>query len=107
MKPHCLPYYAVIFTSTRTAIEDGYKETALHMEKLAKQVEGYLGMETARDEINITVSYWESLDSISNWKNQIDHLKAQQLGKKKWYQSYTIRITKVEREYSFEEKNLV
>lgn len=103
MKPQTsLPYYAVIFTNVRTSVEDGYDETALHMEELAKSIPGYLGIEIARNKIGITVSYWESLAAIVEWKNQVDHLEAQRKGKEKWYQSYTIRIAKVEREYSFE-----
>lgn len=30
-------YYAVIFTSTRTEVEEGYAEIALRMMELAKQ----------------------------------------------------------------------
>ncbi len=59
-------------------------------------------MEGARDEIGITVSYWESLESIRAWKQQTDHLMAQRWGREKWYSRYTVRICKVEREYSFE-----
>lgn len=101
MKTHFKPYYAVIFTSTRTEISDGYDETSALMRKLAKQQEGYLGMESARDELGITVSYWESLEAIKNWKQQSDHLIAQQKGRTDWYNWYHTRICKVEREYEF------
>lgn len=99
MKP---PYYAVIFTSTRTAVDDGYAEMATKMVELAQQQEGFLGIESARNDIGITVSYWRDLDSIKNWKNQLDHLEAQQKGQSTWYQNYTVRIALVEREYSFD-----
>lgn len=97
-----LPYYAVIFTSTRTAVDDGYAEMATKMVELAQQQEGFLGIESARNDIGITVSYWRDLDSIKNWKNQLDHLEAQQKGQSTWYQNYTVRIALVEREYSFD-----
>lgn len=97
-----LPYYAVIFTSTRTAVDDGYAEMATKMVELAQQQEGFLGVESARNDIGITVSYWSDLDSIKNWKNQLDHLEAQQKGQSTWYQNYTVRIALVEREYSFD-----
>ena len=71
------------------------------MEVLAKQQSGYLGMESARNEIGITVSYWESLEAIKNWKQQTEHLVAQQKGRKDWYNWYKVRICKVEREYEF------
>ena len=99
MKP---PYYAVIFTSTRTSVEDGYAEMATKMVELAQQQEGFLGVESARNDIGITVSYWRDLESIKNWKNNLDHLDAQMKGRTKWYENYTVRIALVEREYSFQ-----
>ena len=96
------PYYAVIFTSTRTDLDDNYAEMAIKMETLAKQQPGFLGVESARNEIGITVSYWESLEAIANWKQNLDHLDAQFLGRQKWYENYVVRIAKVEKEYSFE-----
>lgn len=94
-----LPYYAVIFTSTRTKGDNGYTEMASKMEELAKQQPGYLGIESARDEIGITVSYWESLEAIANWKANTDHVMAQKKGMKDWYMWYKVRICLVEREY--------
>ncbi len=96
------PYYAVIFTSTRTELDDNYSEMAIKMETLVKQQPGFLGVESARNEIGITVSYWESLEAIANWKQNLDHLDAQFLGRQKWYENYVVRIAKVEKEYSFE-----
>lgn len=96
------PYYAVIFTSTRTKGDNGYAEMALQMEELAAQQPGYLGIESARDEIGITVSYWQSLEAIANWKANTDHLMAQKKGMKDWYTWYKVRICSVEREYDFE-----
>jgi heme-degrading monooxygenase HmoA len=71
------------------------------MAQLASQQPGYLGMEHARDKVGITISYWESLQAIADWKNQADHLLAQDLGKTSWYSQYKVRICKVEREYEF------
>jgi heme-degrading monooxygenase HmoA len=94
-------YYAVIFTSTRTESEAGYAETANKMLALAKAQPGFMGVESARDEIGITVSYWESLDAIQNWKSNMAHLEAQENGRTTWYKNYKVRIAKVEREYEF------
>jgi heme-degrading monooxygenase HmoA len=96
------PYYAVIFTSVSTETNEGYSEMAEKMEALAQKQEGYLGIESARNEIGITVSYWKDLESIKNWKQNLDHLEAQKKGKASWYQSYSVRIALVEREYHFE-----
>jgi heme-degrading monooxygenase HmoA len=96
-----LPYYAVIFISKHSENTQGYTEMADRIETLAKQQEGFLGVDSARNDIGITVSYWESLDAIKNWKQQTDHLVAQQQGKETWYDSYSVKICKVEREYDF------
>jgi heme-degrading monooxygenase HmoA len=100
------PYYAVIFTSIRTEGDNGYGEMAKQMDELAKQQPGYLGIESAREEIGITVSYWKDLESIAAWKKQADHLVAQQTGIKEWYAAYKVRICLVEREYGFEKEAL-
>jgi heme-degrading monooxygenase HmoA len=94
-------YYAVIFTSTRTQIEDGYAEMANKIVELAKIQSGFIGLESARSEIGITVSYWKSLEDIQKWKANLDHIEAQEKGKTTWYKNYKVRIAKVEREYEF------
>jgi heme-degrading monooxygenase HmoA len=96
------PYYAVIFTSIRTeGNQDGYGAMADKMEELANEQDGFLGIESARNEVGITVSYWRDLDSIKQWKENPKHLLAQQLGKKEWYTAFDLRICKVEKAYSF------
>ncbi len=95
------PYYAVIFTSLRTEGDNGYSEMAEKMVKLAAQQPGFLGIESAREELGITVSYWESADAIRNWKMNSEHLFAQQKGREDWYANYKVRICKVERDYGF------
>ena len=97
-----LPYYAVIFTSKRTEVDENYSDIATKLVELAQIQDGFLGIESARNEIGITVSYWKSLEAIKNWKQNLDHLDAQQLGVSKWYEKYTVRIALVEKEYSFE-----
>jgi len=94
-------YYAVIFTSTQTLKTEGYSEMTIKMEALAKQQDGFLGVDSAREDIGITVSYWRNLDAIKTWKHNSEHLLAQQKGKMQWYNWYNVRICKVEREYEF------
>ncbi|HPE83295.1 MAG: antibiotic biosynthesis monooxygenase [Aequorivita sp.] len=96
------PYYAVIFTSVQSKNINGYAEMAGFMETLVKQQPGFLGMESARNEIGITVSYWQNLENIKSWKANLDHLIAQKKGREQWYSYYKVRVCKVEREYGFE-----
>ena len=93
------PYYAVIFTSHLTEVDEGYGPMAERMVELASQQPGFLGVESAREDVGITVSYWSDLESIKQWKANAEHQEAQRLGHEKWYSSFKTRISKVERDY--------
>ncbi|MBL7883330.1 MAG: antibiotic biosynthesis monooxygenase [Bacteroidia bacterium] len=95
------PYYAVIFTSIKEPNDTGYFDMALRMLELANGQEGFLGMESARNDVGITVSYWSNLESIKKWKMNSEHLIAQEKGKSQWYKKYKTRICLVERDYEF------
>lgn len=95
------PYYAVIFTSLRTEGDNGYGQMADRMVELAAQQPGFLGVESAREGLGITVSYWESLEAIAAWKAVAAHQVAQRLGKERWYSEFRLRVCRVEREYGF------
>jgi len=100
------PYYAVIFTSVRTNVADGYADTAERMVALAHEQPGFLGVESAHNDHDdgspgITVSYWDSLDAVQNWKRHAEHQLAQEQGRTHWYETYKTRICKVERDYGF------
>jgi len=94
------PYYAVIFTSVRTDGDNGYSEMARRMVELASSQPGYLGFESAREEIGISVSYWSSLEAIKAWKENAFHRDAQSRARD-WYKSFRVRVCRVEREYGF------
>ena len=95
------PYYAVIFTSMRTEGDNNYGDMAERMVLLARDQDGFLGVESARNEIGITVSYWRDLESIKKWKENSEHKTARQNGRKLWYTSFKTRIAKVESDYEF------
>ncbi|MDR7316723.1 antibiotic biosynthesis monooxygenase [Brevibacillus nitrificans] len=99
------PYYAVIFTSERTEGDNGYGDMADEMVELASSQPGFLGVESAREGLGITVSYWESLEAIQNWKQNERHLVAQRKGMAEWYRHYKTRVCRVERDYEFEARN--
>ncbi len=99
------PYYAVIFTSIRTEGDKGYDIMAERMVELAHQQDGFLGVESARNEVGITVSYWRDLASIKKWKEQAEHKIARERGRADWYVSFKTRIAKVESDYGFSINN--
>lgn len=97
------PYYAVIFTSTRTPGDAGYAEMSEKMVAMAAAQPGFLGMESARGEdgLGITVSYWESEEAIAAWRAHADHRVAQYAGRESWYADFTTRVARVERARTF------
>ncbi|MDR3514607.1 MAG: antibiotic biosynthesis monooxygenase [Azospirillaceae bacterium] len=90
-------YYAVIFSSQRTAEDNGYEDMAARMVEIAAAQPGFLGIESARDPggAGITVSYWRSLDDITRWRDHSNHRDARRRGKQYWYDSFSVRIAQV------------
>ena len=98
------PYYAVIFSSLRSAVDDaGYERMAGRMVELAQQQPGFLGLESVRgaDGQGITVSYWSSEAAIRSWREHAEHQLAQQQGRERWYSHFTLRVCRVERAWEF------
>ena len=67
------PYYACIFTSQHNLSDPnaiiGYRTLANEIDELAKQQEGYLGIDSSNRDTNglgITVSYWKSSDFLQH-----------------------------------------
>lgn len=96
------PYYAVIFTNLRTDGDNGYEAMAHRMVELGATMPGFLGIESVRDGLGITISYWASEDAIRHWHQQAEHKLAQQQGYEVWYQAFKTRVCKVERDYGFD-----
>ncbi len=95
------PYYAVIFSSVRTEGDNGYSAMADKMAELAKSQEGFLGMESVREELGITVSYWLDLESVRKWRENLEHTFARDQGRAQWYKAFKVRISRVEVDYDF------
>lgn len=97
------PYYAVIFTSTRTAGDLGYGAVAERMVELGSRYDGFLGVESVRglDGRGITVSYWRDEAAIQAWKRDPEHAQAQRGGREAWYEQYEVRVARVERADGF------
>lgn len=98
------PYYAAIFTSLRTDGDHGYAAMAQRMEELASIQPGFLGIESVRDGLGITVSYWESEEAIHAWHANAEHQEAQRRGYADWYSAFHLRVARVERAYAFARK---
>lgn len=95
------PYYVVIFSSILTKEDENYFIKGKELIELAQRQDGFLGIESARNDIGITVSYWRDLDSIKKWKENTEHSLARKQGKREWYSEFKLRIARVERDYEF------
>ncbi len=96
------PYYAVIFSSQRRSGDaEGYRVASDRMVELARDIEGFLGVETARDAagFGVTVSYWSSEEAIRAWKTQSEHTVIRERARWLWYEHFEVRVSKVERAY--------
>lgn len=101
--PPAPPYYAVVFTSVRTAGDNGYGDQAEHMLALAAQQPGFLGVDSARgrDGLGITVSYWADEAAIAAWREHAEHAPTRARGREQWYESFAVHVARVERAYGF------
>ena len=101
-EPH---YWAVIFANQRRDDDrdEEYDRAADRMEQLAREIPGYVGIDSVRDSsgFGITVSYWESEQAIATWRSHPEHLDAQTRGRRDWYARYELSVARVERTSSF------
>ena len=101
------PYHATIFTTRMTSDLDGYDEMADHMAELVSARKGFLGMQSARgdDGLGITVCYWQTEEDITAWRTDLEHQKAQDGGRDRWYAQYTVEVARVDRTIEFRRPN--
>ena len=93
--------YAVIFRAKVKKLDGQYSVMAKNMRDLAMSQYGCTEFTSCTEgDEEIAISYWPSLEHIKTWKNDADHLVAQSLGKEKWYETYTIQVVEIKREYS-------
>ncbi|MCZ0988232.1 antibiotic biosynthesis monooxygenase family protein [Streptomyces diastatochromogenes] len=98
------PYYAVVFTSTRTDLDpDGYTGTAGHLSDLVRHIPGFLGEDFAHTPggLAISVAYFRDLAGIEEWRRHPEHLDAKRRGRERWYERYVIHIARVEHSHGF------
>jgi heme-degrading monooxygenase HmoA len=94
--------YAVIFRAKTGAQDALYSSTVERMRQLAFEKYGcleFIAVTEGTDEI--AISYWASEDAILKWRKDAEHTIAQEMGREKWYQSYTVQVVEIKREYSF------
>lgn len=92
--------YAVIFRAEIAQLDDEYGAVAARMRELAQERYGCTEFVSVTEgDQEISISYWESEAQISAWKQDPEHLLAQEAGRSKWYRSYTVQVVEVKRQY--------
>lgn len=90
--------YAVIFRARIKEFDEDYGVLAARLRKRAQEEYGcleFVSLAEGREEV--AISYWESEEQIRAWKRDPEHIRAQQLGREKWYESYSVQVTKLVR----------
>ena len=93
--------YVVIFRARIRDLDDEYARLAARMRALALREFGCLAFHAVtegRDEV--ALSWWPSEESIRAWKEHPEHLLAQSAGRDRWYESYSVQVAAVVREYA-------
>ena len=92
--------YAVIFKAEISEIDEAYSQMASRMRELAINQYGCTGFTSCMEgDQEIAISYWPSKDAIRAWKNNAEHMHAQELGASKWYKSYTVQVVQILNQY--------
>ncbi|MBN4063660.1 hypothetical protein JYT79_02650, partial [Cardiobacterium sp. AH-315-I02] len=92
--------YAVIFKAEINKIDKAYSAMAIKMRDLAINEYGCIKFNSVTEGNNeIAISYWNTKEQIKKWKQNKEHLKAQELGKNKWYKEYSVEIVEVISQY--------
>jgi len=92
--------YAVIFKAKINKLDKSYCETAARMRELAIDKYGCSEfISVSEGEQEISISYWNNLNNITEWKQNSEHLVAQELGVSVWYKAYHVQIVEIIREY--------
>lgn len=88
--------YVVIFKATIKALDAEYSATAQRMREKAFADYGCVDfVAVSEGDQEIALSYWKSQEDIARWKNDAEHLRAQQLGREKWYRDFSVEVAQV------------
>ena len=93
--------YAVIFKAETGELDEVYFEKAKRLRELAETKYGcreFISFNEGNRELSI--SYWDTLEQINHWKQDAEHIKAQEMGRRKWYRRYRIQVVEILRDYT-------
>ena len=95
----------ILFRSRLTAAAGAdYSAMNAGLEEYVKTMPGFLDVKsfTAADGERLTVVWWQDLETLQKWQNDLRHLAAKQAGRMKWYEYYKMEVAEVVRQSQFE-----
>ena len=101
--------YAVIFEVYPTKNgKDEYLKIASNLKEFLQNREGFISIERFQSLVDenklLSLSFWEDEKAIEIWRNLFEHRIAQDKGNAEIFQDYRIRVAKVERNYTKEDR---
>ena len=94
----------VVFRSRiRPENADGFHALADRMLALAQEMPGFISYKAyaADDGERVSIHEWETAEHLRSWREHPEHVKAQALGRKRYYAEYTSYICDTPRESRF------
>ena len=94
--------YLVTFRSRlREGNQEEYAAIATRMSELVRTVPGFIAYKSfsAADGERVTIAEFASENAVKAWRDHPEHREAQQLGRKKFYESSRVQVSVVERDY--------
>jgi heme-degrading monooxygenase HmoA len=92
--------YVVIFRARVRSLDAEYLETVRRLREIAMNQFGCIAFHSLSEgQDEITLSYWPDEEGIRAWKAHPEHVLAQRAGRERWYESYSVQIAQVNREY--------
>jgi heme-degrading monooxygenase HmoA len=93
-------------TRLRPEHREKYERWGKRIHDLAVKMPGFISIKTftADDGERVSIVEFESEETMLAWRNQPDHLEAQELGRKLFYSEYHIQVCQPIRDYSFPKK---
>lgn len=97
---------AVIVVFTITPRDDvpvaEYEATSAKMAELVSAMPGFLGMDYGESEGGeLLIARFDSHEALKLWREQPDHVLAQQLGRDRFFAHYRIEVCELVRSYEF------
>ncbi len=94
---------AIFRSRLRSENAEGFHELAERMLKLAEAMPGFISYKVylSEDGERCSIIEFESHEQLLAWRNLPEHAKAQQTGRERYYEEYTLQIADPVRESRF------